>query len=94
MCFNSLEIACRPFEPIANGKIEVTGLTYASVAHFNCDPGYYITGSAVRSCDTDGEWNGIEGVCKRKHLLRCAYMSSNISMSIVFFRQMYSSTVH
>ncbi|XP_065902163.1 uncharacterized protein [Dysidea avara] len=59
-------ITCRPFEPIANGKIEVTGLTYASVAHFICDPGYYITGSAVRSCDTDGEWNGIEGVCKRK----------------------------
>ncbi|XP_065900430.1 sushi, von Willebrand factor type A, EGF and pentraxin domain-containing protein 1-like [Dysidea avara] len=60
------QIACRPFEPIANGKIEVTGLTYASVAHFICDPGYYITGSAIRSCDTDGEWNGIEGVCKRK----------------------------
>ena len=67
MCFNSLAITCRPFEPIANGKIEVTGLTYDSVAHFNCDPGYYITGSAMRSCDTDGEWNGIEGVCKRKH---------------------------
>ncbi|XP_065900420.1 beta-2-glycoprotein 1-like isoform X2 [Dysidea avara] len=58
-------ITCRPFEPIANGRIEVTGLMYASVAHFTCDPGYYITGSAVRSCDTDGEWNGIEGVCKQ-----------------------------
>jgi len=47
----------------------VTGLTYASVARFTCDPGYYITGSALRSCDTDGEWNGIDGVCIRKSLL-------------------------
>ncbi|XP_065900426.1 uncharacterized protein [Dysidea avara] len=59
-------ITCRPFEPIANGRIEVTGLTYASVAHFICDPGYYITGSAIRSCDVNEEWNGIEGICIRK----------------------------
>jgi len=62
----SLAITCPPFEPIANGRVVVTGLTYSSVAHFICDPGYYFTGAAIRSCDIDQEWNGISGTCKRK----------------------------
>jgi len=67
---NSLAIVCPPFEPIANGRIEMTGLTYGSVAHFICDPGFYNTGSTIRSCDTDGEWNGIAGVCIRKQIFK------------------------
>ena len=83
MCFNSLAITCRPFEPIANGRIEVTGLTYASVAHFICDPGYYITGSAIRSCDVNEEWNGIEGICIRKHMLYIVLLYAHMHQYII-----------
>ena len=83
MPFNSLVITCSPFEPIANGRIEVTGLTYASVARFTCDPGYYITGSAIRSCDKNEKWNGIKGICIRKYYVMVCIIDNLLMFFVV-----------
>ena len=43
----------------AGGSITFTdGSLYNSVATFECDPGFHLTGSTIRLCQADGFWSG------------------------------------
>ena len=32
---------------------------------FTCNTGYELTGSDTRTCQSNGSWSGIDGVCRR-----------------------------
>ena len=52
-----------------NGVISYTsGTLLGSMATYTCDPGYdLIGGDALRTCSSDGDWNGMEPTgCQRK----------------------------
>lgn len=42
--------------------------SYEATVSFTCDKGYFLTGSANRTCQADGEWSGNKTVCNRKGL--------------------------
>ena len=55
----------------ANGEITScssgrVGVGYeGDTCNFTCDTGYKLTGSDTRTCQSDGSWSGINGVCRR-----------------------------
>lgn len=63
-----LGIICPPIEPIANGKVEVTGLSFGATATYSCNEGFVMSsnGFTIRVCNFDSKWTGNAGVCKRK----------------------------
>ena len=36
-----------------------------------CDTGYMLTGDAMRTCQSDGMFNGTEAMCNRGKLCKC-----------------------
>ena len=34
------------------------------IAEYECNPGYYLTGDAIRMCDCNGEWSGSDVTCE------------------------------
>ena len=48
-----------------NGTVTWTGLTYGSVAVYNCDNGYQVSGDQTRTCMSNGTWSGEEPTCLR-----------------------------
>ena len=40
-------------------------LSYGDTCSITCDTGYELTGSDIRTCKSDGSWNGTDGVCTR-----------------------------
>ena len=47
------------FQPVAGrGETE-----FESVATYTCNTGYVLTGNAMRTCQADGTWSGLEPVC-------------------------------
>jgi len=33
--------------------------------HLSCNTGYNLTGSATRTCQSNGQWSGAETICTR-----------------------------
>ena len=54
-----------------NGDMEcgllMSGLmpSYEDTCTFDCDTGYELTGSDTRICQSDGNWNGTDVMCRR-----------------------------
>ena len=67
-CF-CVAIECDPPAFFVNGKIIGNGTAYGFNLSFLCDAGHILVGSAVRTCQSDGQWSGIEPVCDGKHPL-------------------------
>ena len=40
-------------------------LSYEDTCSFTCNSGYELTGSDTRTCQSNGSWNGTDGVCIR-----------------------------
>ncbi|XP_067657730.1 sushi, von Willebrand factor type A, EGF and pentraxin domain-containing protein 1-like [Haliotis asinina] len=58
-------IDCGPPASLNNGTSGFTTTTYGSVAVYTCNIGYNFSGNSNRaSCDADGTWNGVEGICQ------------------------------
>ena len=62
---------CGMLSAPSDGSITLTGTTYLSVATFECDVGYDLSGSASRVCQADTAWNGTTTLCviRGKHEL-------------------------
>ena len=59
---------CPPVEPIANGRVVVSGSGLSDSATYSCNEGYVLFhGYTVRRCTGDLEWDGYVGICKRKN---------------------------
>ena len=52
---------------IKNGKlIYKNGTLFGDRVQYECNPGYNLTGNAVRVCGENGLWSGSEPFCKGK----------------------------
>ena len=47
-------------------------LSYEDTCSVTCNTGYTLTGSDLRTCQSDGSWSGTDGSCKRgKIIITC-----------------------
>ena len=46
-------------------------LSYEDTCTATCDTGYMLTGDAMRTCQSDGMFNGTEAMCNRGKLCVC-----------------------
>ena len=56
--------------------------SHEDTCSFTCNPGYQLTGSNTRACQSDGNWNGSDvicsvGECKIKVYIACIVQNSN-----------------
>jgi len=40
-------------------------LSYEDICSLTCNTGYELTGNDTRTCQSDGNWSGNNGVCRR-----------------------------
>ena len=64
--FISLAVDCGPLSIPMNGSIFGNSTVFPNNVQFRCDSGFILNGSAVRTCQSNGIWNGIETVCVGK----------------------------
>lgn len=46
-----------PANSIRESKIEHGNFTFGSVVFYDCNPGYYLFGSSVLTCQPEGHWD-------------------------------------
>ena len=66
-----LGVDCDVLDTIENGYIEYSdGTVYQSVATYNCHNGHNLamTGDEMRTCGSDGMWNGTAPTCNSEYL--------------------------
>ena len=57
-------MSCGPLNAPANGHVNTTGGTsFEDVAVYSCNEGYKLNGPAERTCQANGQWDGIEPTC-------------------------------
>jgi len=39
--------------------------SFEDTCSFTCNTGYQLTGSATRTCQSDGSWSGSDAMCRR-----------------------------
>ncbi|XP_063401402.1 sushi, von Willebrand factor type A, EGF and pentraxin domain-containing protein 1-like [Mytilus trossulus] len=60
------EIRCQEPLTITNGFLSTTGMTYNSVASFECNMGFQLNGNRELTCTKSGEWSGQYPSCDIK----------------------------
>ncbi|XP_041439963.1 CUB and sushi domain-containing protein 2 isoform X1 [Xenopus laevis] len=66
-----------PFHGLRQGE----EFTASSVVRFSCEPGYYLRGSAERSCLTNGSWSGFQPECE---VVSCGNPGTPSNSRVVF----------
>lgn len=67
--FLYLAIDCGNLEPPLNGKINLSGTTFESIAMYSCNNGFFLDGGdQTRVCQISGEWSGEASTCTGKYL--------------------------
>ena len=72
----STEIVCNELDDIENGMISYSpdneGPEYSlnTVATYNCSEGFMLVGSAQRTCESSGNFSGMEPICSMIRELR------------------------
>lgn len=74
-------ISCGDLPTPPNGKKIGTQHTFGASAIFSCNPGYVLSGSAVRECLLSGLWSGDETRCLGKQELKVPSFSEGQSCS-------------
>ena len=69
----SLLVTCTNLNAPTDGMITcalgVDGVpTDGDTCSFTCNTGYELSGSAMRTCGSDGSWNGTDAVCNRGNI--------------------------
>ena len=60
-------MSCGPLGDPSNGEVDTSAGTYfEDVAVYSCDSGYKLNGSAKRTCQANGQWDGSEPTCESK----------------------------
>ena len=77
--------SCPALTAPAQGNVSISSLTYGSVATFTCNPGYVLSGSALRQCGPGcpGVWSGAEVTCLS--LLPCSATNAGNGDDRFFF---------
>ncbi|XP_067041101.1 sushi, von Willebrand factor type A, EGF and pentraxin domain-containing protein 1-like [Acropora muricata] len=85
-----LENSCgNPGTPDNGQKIGVN-YKYYDVVNFTCSTGYQLIGSASRKCQTNGDWDGTQPICR---IISCGDPGSPINGEILGSEFTYGKTV-
>ena len=63
------------------------GNEYNDQCTFTCDLGYERKGSAVRTCQANGQWSGTQATCEGIQIQTCFYENQFIGFSHLFHQQ-------
>lgn len=64
-----------------NGGMHCTGSQVTGEScHFNCEPGYQLTGSSIRECLANHSWSGIDSSCLP---LQCPMLEAPMNAFVV-----------
>lgn len=55
--------SCPSLPDPVRGSVSLTGTQYGDTATYTCDTGYVLSGSAVRTCQSNGRWSGEIPTC-------------------------------
>jgi len=68
--YSLLLVTCPMLTNPSNGMISCTGqpATPGDSCSFTCNTGYELTGSDIRTCQSDRMWNASQAVCSRGNL--------------------------
>ena len=59
-------VVCPSLTAPTNGAISSNGSAYGSSASFSCSTGYQISGSLLRTCQSNGTWSGSQSICNSR----------------------------
>jgi Sushi repeat (SCR repeat) len=57
-------VKCSPVKTPANGRLQISKISYKGIARFSCDDGFELIGSDSISCTENGTWSGDIPRCK------------------------------
>ena len=66
-----IAVNCGQLDSPLNGRVIQTGMIFGSIALYNCDEGFTLTGSVTRTCQPIGLWSGIEPYCAGECVCAC-----------------------
>ena len=62
-CICLLAVRCIPLDDPENGMADCSGNLFEDSCSFMCDSGYVLSGSANRTCQSNGNWSGTDAIC-------------------------------
>ena len=66
MALDQLGYCGDPGTPV-NGRRSISGLTEGHTVTYTCNTGYRLSGSATRTCRSNGLWSGSSATCPSKY---------------------------
>ena len=76
-------VSCGQLDDPRNGHVDTSaGTSSGDVARYSCDTGYTASGTAERTCQADGRWNGSVPICESE-ILGCHAWSSILILHIL-----------
>ena len=89
-------VDCGFLDPPDNGVVEFKSTVFRSIARYQCNPGYVLQGSELRTCQADGQWSGVPPSCagqyiytdchKIKFILTHTHAHQNTVYSTIFLK--------
>ena len=79
-----LIVQCLPLTNPNNGTVNCSlgddgALSNEDTCSVTCNTGYELTGSDTRTCQSNGSWNGTDGVCTRgKYVCSYVYVTGSV----------------
>ena len=71
-CTLFLAVDCGPLPAPINGSSSGNTTVFPNSVLFNCDPGFILNGSIIRTCQPNGTWSGFLTVCSGRSEERIA----------------------
>ena len=62
-----LAVDCGPLSVPTNGSSSGISTLFPNGVQFQCDPGFILNGSAIRTCQPNGKWSGFSTVCSGRY---------------------------
>lgn len=56
-------VDCGPLSVPVNGSSSGDSTVFPNSLLFNCDPGFILSGSTIRTCQPNGTWSGFSTIC-------------------------------
>ena len=76
---------CSQPQPIANGTVVVHGTQEGSTVSYECEIGFSLVGSTIRTCLHNATWSGEEPLCEGKR-----YFSAVETVQTIKFQKLFS----
>ncbi|XP_020615812.1 CUB and sushi domain-containing protein 3-like isoform X2 [Orbicella faveolata] len=83
-------VDCGPLSAPMNGSFSGNSTVFPNRVLFNCDPGFILNGSTIRTCQPNGTWSGFLTVCSAKD---CGALAVPLNGSIAGRKTTFPNTV-